>query len=322
MKKIFVLICVVALLILSVSMCSKGEGNVTVTVPDGSSVSYVADILKENGLIKSKFLFVKKVEHTDGFVLPGTYTFSFGTDTDDIIAALKSGKSADMVQLTVPEGFSVELIAKRVDSLGICKEKDFLKAADTQDYDFEFLKSIPKNDDVKYKLQGFLYPNTYYLHKDTSAADVVKIMLGEFEKQLKQNGISYDNLYKAVTVASLLQREALVQGEKPVIAGVIYNRLDKNMLLQIDAAVVYAVTNGAYDVNAVYNEDLKVKSPYNLYKYIGLPPGPICNPDISSIKAAVNPQKHDYLYYRTDETKKDGSHIFTKTYREHLNANN
>ncbi len=322
MKKIIILICLALALTLTLSMCGGKEKEVTITVAEGSSVYTVAQALKENDLIWSKFVFARKVESTDGYILPGLYTFKTGTSMDEIIKVLKAGNKEETITLTVPEGFSAEMIASRVQGLGICTEQEFLQAADTTDYDFAFLKNVKPNSNVKYKLQGFLYPNTYYIPANASAADVVKILLAEFEKQLNRAELSYDNLYEAVTVASLLQREALVESEKSTIAGVIYNRLENNMPLQIDAAVVYAVTDGAYNINAVYNKDLKVDSPYNIYKHQGLTPGPICNPDIASIKAAISPEKHDYLYYRTDEKKNDGSHIFTKTFNEHLNANN
>lgn len=321
MKKLVALICVLCVLVVVFSTCgTKGE-EVTITVSEGESVKSVAQTLKDNGLIGSKFLFTRKVAGTDGYILPGHYTFTTGTDVDEIIKTLKAGNKEEFVTLTIPEGFSVEMIAKRVENLGLCTEKEFLNASDTLEYDFDFLKNIRPDENVKYKLQGFLYPDTYFIPVNATAKDIVKILLGEFEKQLKSSGVAYDDLYEIVTVASLLQREALVETEKPTIAGVIYNRLDKNMPLQIDAAVVYAVTDGIYDINAVYNKHLKVESPYNIYKYQGLTPGPVCNPDIASIKAASDPEKHDFLYYRTDEKKKDGSHIFTKTFNEHLNAN-
>lgn len=315
---------IITALIISVFLCGCGKSQrvAEITIAEGSSLSQIADILKDGGLIRSKFLFKRAAQAKGEYPKPGTYNIIVGTSTDDLIDILASGKSDNTVTLTIPEGFSVEMIAKRLEQLEICSEKDFLKAADSLDYDFEFLKGIKPNSNVKYKLQGFLYPNTYFVAKNTNAEAVVKTLLSEFENQINNNNISTENLYKTVTVASLLQRETSIKDEKNMIAGVINNRLESDMPLQIDASVVYAVTDGLYTVNAVYNNDLKYDSPYNLYKYKGLPPGPICCPDITSILAAQNSAKHDYLYYRTDEKKNDGSHIFTKTYEEHLNANN
>ena len=302
-------------------LCSCGNNNeaVTVKIAEGESVSIIAQTLKDNGLINSKLLFKLKVDDTDGYLKPGQYTIKKGTSQKEIIAILKAGVSEN-VPVTIPEGYSVEMIAKTLEDAGVCSQNEFLDACNKTDYDFDFLKGI--NPKGNYKLQGFLYPNTYYFTLNMQAEQVVKIMLSEFQKQITYNGVTTENLYKKVTVASLLQREAKVQSEKPTIAGVIYNRLKIDMLLQIDASVVYGVTDGMYDITAVYNSHLKSNSPYNLYKFKGLPPGPISNPDIQSIVAAQNPQSHDYLYYRTDENKKDGTHIFTKTFNEHLNANN
>jgi len=321
MRKILWLVIIAIIVTFALYFCKNEGKSVTITVPDGSSVNTIADILKDNGLISSKLLFKHKVGKTEGYLKPGEYTLSTEMEMDEVIKTLKEGVITTAVTLTIPEGFSVEMIAKRVEDLGLCSAKEFLAASDNLDYDYEFLKKIKPAGNVKYKLQGFLYPNTYFVPRTATAQDIVKILLGEFEKQLNNSGVDFDDLYKAVTIASLLQREALVADEKAMIAGVINNRLNNDMILQIDAAVVYAVTDGMYDINVVLNKDLKNDSPYNLYKFKGLPPGPICNPDINSIIAAQNPEKHEYLYYRTNEKKNDGSHVFTKTFDQHLNAN-
>ena len=127
-----------------------------------------------------------------------------------------------------------------------------------------------------------------------------------------------DNTFALVTKASLIEKEAKLASEKPIIAGVIENRLRADMPLQIDAAIVYAITDGKYNADKVYYKDLEIDSPYNIYKNKGLPAGPICSPGLDSIKAAANPESHKYLYYHTDTEKNDGSHIFTETYDEHL----
>ena len=122
-----------------------------------------------------------------------------------------------------------------------------------------------------------------------------------------------------MTIASMIEREASNMSERPMIAGVIENRLAAKMRLQIDPTVLYTTTNGLYNAKKVYYKDLKVKTVYNTYVMKGLPAGPICNPSDTAIKAAMHPKKHDYLYYRTDRSKK-GTHIFTKTFDEHKNA--
>ena len=122
---------------------------------------------------------------------------------------------------------------------------------------------------------------------------------------------------EAINRAALIERESKLDSERTMISGVIDNRIKKGMLLQIDASVVYAVSDGLYDLNRVLYKHLEIDSPYNTYKYAGLPAGPICNPGIKSIEAAMTPESHDYLYYHTDNEKNDGSHIFTRTLSEH-----
>jgi UPF0755 protein len=189
-------------------------------------------------------------------------------------------------------------------------------AALEKEYEYDFLQNIAAGPHC---LEGFLFPDTYSLPEDVSAEQVINLMLKNFEKVWNQEfagTASQKNMsvYKTVTIASMVEREARVNSERKTIAGVIYNRLNQNMPLQIDATVVYAL-GGHKDV--VTYADLEVNSPYNTYKYAGLPPGPISCPGKASLNAALNPEKHSYYYYLA---KGDGSHYFSKTYDEHLQA--
>ncbi|MBQ8003115.1 MAG: endolytic transglycosylase MltG [Clostridia bacterium] len=298
------------------------KGNiVTVEIPMGASTEGIGEILKENGLIKSVLIFKVRAKLADNGskMNYGTFNLNDGMCIPDIINALAGTYATrDTVMFTVPEGFSVQQIAARAESLGLCSKAEFLKALDDK-YDYDFIEKIPTYDGVHYRLQGFLYPETYEFFADATAHEVIDKMLSQFEKETK--GIKIPDsmtLYEVVTVASLLEREALFDAEMPRIAGVIYNRLDKGMRLQIDASVQYAVSRGEYNINRVTYDDLEINSPYNTYKNAGLPIGPISNVSVEGITAAINPEKHEYLYYHTDTEKNDGSHIFTKTYDEHL----
>ena len=145
----------------------------------------------------------------------------------------------------------------------------------------------------------------------------MEAVLCAFEKNVnipKDKELDY---YELLTLASIVEREAKIDNERAKIAGVFMNRLKIDMPLQACATVIYAKSEGAYDMDVVLYTDLEVDSPYNTYKNSGLPAGPICNPGIKAIEATINPESHSYLYYHTDETKKDGSHIFTETYQEH-----
>jgi len=303
---------------------SKDGDPVTVTIEQGTTLSGIADVLKENGVIKYKSVFVARVKldkKTEALNY-GTFELNTGMSITEIIDILENNKFVrETVTITVPEGYSVEQIASRVSESGLCSEKEFLDALN-DDYDYSFVGEIPDKDGVKYKLQGFLFPKTYEFYTDASAHDVIDTMLAQFEKELSAVDTGDTPLYEAITLASLVEREAKLDSERATIAGVMYNRIEIGMKLQIDATVAYAVTDGKYDITRVTRENLKIDSPYNTYVVDGLPAGPIANPGLSSIKAAYNPENHEYLFYHTDTEKNDGSHIFTKTYEEHLNTMN
>lgn len=295
---------------------------VTVKIEKGLSTSEIAEVLKDNDIIKSKTMFLIFVNFSEyrGKLQYGTFNFSEGDGYFEIIRKLAtSGAKKETVTVTIPEGYSVEKIIEKLSSSGLGTKKEIIQALN-DNYDYEFLKHI-NSSKTNYKLQGFLFPATYEFYTDDMPHKIIDTMLKEFEKQYSSLGVSYDNIYEIITKASLIEREAKIDEERTKIAGVIENRLSKNMKLQIDATVVYAISDGLYDVDRVLYKDLDNNSRYNTYKYEGLPVGPIANPGIKSIKAALNPDKHNYLYYRTDENKNDGSHIFTETFESHTNAN-
>ena len=185
------------------------------------------------------------------------------------------------------------------------------------------IEELNLNENVKYKLQGYLFPSTHIFDEDSTAHDIIDRFLGEFEKQydtVKGHLPEGMSMNEAIIRASLVEREAKLDSERATISGVIQNRLDVDMILQIDATVVYAITDGMYDVEQVLYSDLRIESPYNTYQNKGLPAGAICNPGLKAIVAAIKPEKHNYIYYHTDEEKKDGSHIFTETFSEHTNS--
>lgn len=299
---------------------SDGEA-VTVVIPQGASGKAMAKILKDEGLIRFKTAFVMKLRGSDyaGRLRSGTFQLHKGMCIDDIIESLATGGGQrETVTLTIPEGFSVEQIAARLEKMGLCTAQEFLDEVNNGDFDYAFLDSITDDDGINYRLQGFLFPDTYEIYADATPHEIIDTMLGEFADRIE--GLGYDgdrSLFDIVTIASLVEREAQIDSERATIAGVIENRLDINMKLQVDAAVIYAISDGMYDVDRVLYKDLEVDSPYNVYKNYGLPVGPICNPGEKSLAAAMNPENHEYLYYHTDETKQDGSHIFTSSYSEH-----
>jgi len=315
-----IFIVAIAIIIISSIISNIKTKTVTVTIPEGTTSTRIAEILKENDVIESKYFFLARLRLSkyNGKLQYGTFKFDTNDSLGEIFEILTTkGAKKNTTTLTVPEGYSVERIKARVVDMGLCTDSEF-EAALKKDYDYPFLKSVPQNPDIKYRLQGFLYPSTYEFYSDASAETVIKTMLDEFQKQTQNLNIA--DFYKTITCASLIEREAKLDNERELISGVIHNRIKQNMPLQIDASVVYAISDGMYNVERVFYKDLEVNSLYNTYKYEGLPIGPICSPGIKSIKAAISPSQHNYLYYHTDTTKNDGSHIFTETYSEHQNT--
>ncbi|MGI5825468.1 MAG: endolytic transglycosylase MltG [Bacillota bacterium] len=293
---------------------------VSVEVPDGAGAKQIGDILAENGIVKHKWSFVSYVKKQDAGdeLQPGTYTFGPGkVALSDVVEALKSGGSdGNTSNVTIPEGLSVEQIAETFEAEGIVDKQTFLDAAaafDTSDYDY-----IPGGDAYT-KLEGFLFPETYNVMKDWDASQIISMMLNQFDKvftaEMRQRAedMGY-SVYEIVTMASIVEREALFDEDRPVIAGVFYNRLDMDMKLQSCATVQYIL--GEPKTNLT-NADVSIDDPYNTYMNIGLPPGPIAAPGESSLQAALYPEDTDYMYF---VAMPDGHHSFSTTYEEHLAA--
>lgn len=232
---------------------------------------------------------------------------------------IKKGKNTEPAvpatyKLTVPEGYTNKQTAEKVDSAteGHITIADFEEAVNSGVYDFSFVTEGGGN------LEGFLFPKTYDVTEEQSAHSLVERMLEQFEietekldwSQAAANGVSR---YQVLIIASMVEKEAKVPEERPVIASVIYNRLKAGMKLQICSTVQYAL--GEWKPKLSYS-DLEVNSPYNTYKINGLPPGPICNPGFESISAALSPSSTDYLYFIL--TSPDGHHSFTSDYNQFL----
>jgi len=305
---------------------NKGE-TVTIEINQGEGTREIAKKLQKEGLIKYKSVFFLKIRNMGvaGKLRYGSFTFYKEAGLELIIESLISGgalKSEAM--FTVPEGYTIEQIAVKLEKEGFCTSNEFLAAVDAE-YDYWFLESIPANAEVRYRLQGFLYPETYAIADEMTAEDIVTVMLEQFgemyTRDMEAKAISLGKTtYEVVVEASIIERETSVDSEKDMIAGVIENRLKSGMKLQIDPTFLYPITEGLYDITDVTYEHTLFDSPYNTYQNEGLPPGPIANPALSSLEAALNPAEHDYLFYHTDTGKNDGSHLFTKTYKEHLNT--
>jgi len=217
------------------------------------------------------------------------------------------------INVTIPEGYTYEKVGQTLEKSGLVSQKDFMNQVENwTDNNYWFLKGLP-ND--KHKLDGFLYPATYSFLKDTPSKTIINKMLRTFEINMETNKNYITktklNVRDIMVIASLIEKEAGKDIDRSKISSVIYNRLNINMPLQIDATILYVIGNKA----KLYNKDLAVKSPYNTYLNKGLPPSPICNPGTKSINAALHPAKTDYIYYVLNSETNE--HVFSKTYVEH-----
>jgi UPF0755 protein len=294
----------------------RSEGReVVVAIPISATANQVGEILKQNELVRSPRLFSLYARFTgrDDQIKAGQYKLNSSFSTKELLRELVDGRLAEQ-SFTVPEGYTTAQIANLLDSKGLADKNYFLKAVSTAEFDYFFLQDLPAGEK---RLEGYLFPDTYQVASDSTAISIIDMMLGRFAREMEeldyaaQAGRAGVTLPEAVIIASLIEREALVDTERPLIAGVIYNRLKIDMPLQLCASVQYAL--GATKPELSY-QDLEIDSPYNTYKIYGLPPGPIAMPGRKSLLATVQPTATEYLYY---VAKPDGSHAFAATLEEH-----
>ncbi|MDO4977943.1 MAG: endolytic transglycosylase MltG [Eubacteriales bacterium] len=307
---------------------SKKGKEIEVVIEEGSSTKKVIATLKEKGLINLQLPMYVKLARSPfrNKLRYGTFKLNDGMSLYEILETLATGgQDEDVIVVTIPEGYTAEMIASRLEENGVMNGQEFLDALKEKAKDFAEKDQLPDEKQVYYQLQGYLFPDTYHLDKDTTAEEFIDMMLDEFEKRFdesrrkKAKEMGY-SITEVLTRASLVQMETDLISEYPTIAGVINNRLEKNMKLQFDSTVVYAMTEGKYGVARVMYSDLEYDSPYNTYQVKGLPAGPICNPSQEAIDSVLNPAEHNYLFFQTDTVKNDGSNLFFETYDEHLAA--
>jgi len=300
--------------------------NVTVVIPEDASVKQIAEILHKRGLIKYEGAFVERLQDSEyrGLLKHGTFVLNTGMNTLQMmeIMAAEDEDAGILQRLVVPEGFTIDQIAERCEKQEICTAREFINACKSiTKSKFSYLEDVPAGIDVRYRLEGYLFPATYDITATTTPESLVLWMLDTFEtyysEELQQLAANLGlNSYQVVTMASMIERECAIAEERPMIAGVIYNRMNQDMLLQIDSTVLYPITKGLYNKEQVTYEDLEVDSPYNTYAHEGLPVGPICNPGIACITAVLKPVSHNYYYYKVVNPD-SGEHAFFETFEQH-----
>jgi UPF0755 protein len=298
----------------------------TVNILPGYGAVAVADLLLEKGIIDNRYSFntlvsIFKIENR---IQSGTYSLSPSMGIGSIVLKLKNGEviAPALKKLVLPEGTSIYKVGVLLRNSGIGNGEEFeglMKDAISEDLrtKFAFLKGA-KTD----SLEGYLFPDTYFVPDDVPTAILRDLMLSRFSSVVmpfweRSTDDTLMTLHEILTLASIIEKEAQVDEERPVISSVFHNRLKKKMHLAADPTVKYALSEFRKPTKKVYYIDLEIDSPYNTYRRLGLPPGPICNPGLSSIKAAVYPAKTTYLYF---VARRDGTHIFSTTWQEHEKA--
>ncbi|WP_425449583.1 endolytic transglycosylase MltG [Dethiothermospora halolimnae] len=297
--------------------------DITIDIPSGSSTNNIAKLLKDNNIIKNKYMFtlIVKAQKKDGKLKAGTYTLNNGMEIKDIIDELsKGGKSDNTVRFTIPEGYELGQIAELLNKKGIVDKDKFLKLSKDIS-NFTNNHPVLKELSTGMTLEGYLYPDTYEVYKDASEEEIISKMIERFEelytKHIKSKATKMNmDLNRVTTLASIIEREAMLDEERPLVSAVFHNRLEMDKPLESCATVQY-ILGERKEVLSI--ADTNIESPYNTYRNPGLPPAPIASPGIESMKAAVNPADTDYLFFVANG---DGSHTFTKTYKEHLKAKN
>lgn len=318
---VLIIAVVISLAVLGRPIDKSSKDTVIVNIKEGSGTAQIAAVLHENRLIRSEMVFKirSKISFYDGKYKAGDYALSKAMSMKEIAQTIISGRSAGQSFQTI-EGETIKQTAKRLQKQGIVSEKEFLKEATEGDFDYRFMDQLPAGEN---RLEGFLFPNMYEVSVNADAHEVIDTMLAEFDstvtddyyKKAKKMGYS---MYEMITLASIVEREAVENEDRPKIASVLYNRLEKNIKLQCCSTVQYILGE---QKPVLSNADTRIESPYNTYIIDGLPKGPICSPGKASIDAVFEPADTDYLYFVL-KSKDSTSHNFSKNYEEFIKDKN
>jgi len=294
----------------------------TVTIPPGATVAEIGDILEgaqgtKPEIIRSStaFQLVVKLMKKDRLMVAGEYRLSPGMSLYRVIRAIEKGRVV-RAPITFPEGMTVAQITDLLTNRGFVAEDEFLDLCRTGGRTFKEIAPFVASDN----LEGYLFPDTYQFAKGVSSRNIVAAMLSNFADRVESGSLKKTGLakgytdYQVLIMASLIEKEARAPADRDRIAGVLYNRLKKGMRLECDATIQYVL---AKRKERLFLDDLNVESPYNTYRHDGLPPSPICNPGLASIRAAYSPEANTYLYY---VARSDGTHAFSRTFEEHVRA--
>ncbi|MBS3970786.1 MAG: endolytic transglycosylase MltG [Clostridia bacterium] len=292
---------------------------VVVEIKSNTGTHQIAQQLYDNGLIHNTLFFRLFVRNQglDRHLKAGKYNLSPSMSLYEIVDRLQRGQ-LNLISFTIPEGLTLEQIAASLERQGVADAQVFLRLAEEGDFIFPWMDELPEGP---LRFEGFLFPDTYRIPEGFSEAGIIQMMLDRFkevfteEYEARMNELGM-NILEAVTLASIIEREIRKPEEQAMASAVFHNRLNRKMRLESCATIQYALG----EVKEVLSySDLEIASPYNTYRNDGLPPGPIAAPGKGAIHAALNPTDDDYLFF---VAKPDGSHHFSKTFREHEQAKN
>ncbi len=321
---LILVIAVVAWLAWALYLPVQPSGTKFVLLRPGSSSRHIADELHSAGVIRSARAFLLMHYALGRTLKAGEYKFDREATARQIHDRLARG-DIYVHTVTIPEGFNVFDIAGVVQLAGLGSAQDFLNAVKA---DVVFIRDL---DPKATTLEGYLFPDTYGFTKTQSMHDMIAIMVHRFRRAAEQLGMicptnqlqavsvtgaaaACPDIHAVVTMASIVEKETAVPPERPVVAGVYYNRLQRGIALAADPTVIYAALVSGRYTGAIHQSDLQFDSPYNTYRHAGMPPGPIANPGRASLQAALHPDQNDFLYFVSDG---NGHHRFARTLDEH-----
>lgn len=329
----FVIIFLVVLIILTcgsykigTSSVSKDSFEVKITIPKESTYLSISNLLKENNLIRSESfykIYIKIFKPNN--LKAGIYTLNRNMNVKEIVDTLEGNVKSEEITITIPEGKHIEEIAEIISSKINMSKEDILLYWQNEEVlnslidKYWFLTDVIKKEGIRYSLEGYFFPDTYSILKESKIEYITYKMLDKMDEVLskykEEISNSKFNVHEILTLASIVEHEAILDSDRPMIAGVFINRLDKSMKLQSCATVGYAINEWKLSYNY---KDLQTDSPYNTYFYEGLPIGPGNMPGELSIEAVLRPTKHDYYYFLANVNDKDSKKTYySKTYSEH-----
>ena len=285
------------------------ETETFVELAPGSSTIQMGRQLETAGVVRSQYAFDLMRWVRRRTLKAGEYRFDHPAPVTEVYARISRG---DVYTRTVviPEGANIFEIADRLEQAGLGSRQDFLDAAASQ------AKLVADMDPKAASLEGYLFPDTYHLARKATQAQICAAMVRRFRAVAGQIGLK-GNVHRVVTMASLVERETAVDAQRPLVASVFENRLAKKMPLMTDPSVIYGLELDGRWRGAIYGSDLKLDTPYNTYLHTGLPPGPVANPGLRSLRAAMTPAKTDYLFFVAAGANPQGGSLFSSTIEEH-----